>query len=417
MEIMHPLCTRIEHGSVPPVRSWLETLGGEYSILERMAETPQEPEWHGEGNVLVHTDLVLGEMESMLRPGGEAAHVTGMRRLGLVLGGLLHDLGKVFTTHQREIGGRVRIVSPNHPARGRSWWALHHHRLELPVEVVDTVLALIGHHHDPRRVVASDGGAAAYRKLARHCDLELVYLLELADLRGREAANQETELEHLEWFRLQAMEHGMWQNPEPWQDWREHVERVLAGESQEVQRLALAEGIRQAEEGLIFTPHEAVAKSYAWRKRGGMPGELVVLCGLSGAGKSSWIRAHLPGHAVVSLDEWRERIGGRRANHGREGEVLQAARAELREHLRQARPVVWDATSLRRDQRAPVVQLGLDYHAWVQIVCVSTPLAEIRRRQALRTEAPPAAVLEKQVERCEWPFAAQAHAMSTVPGR
>lgn len=415
--MMHPLFSRIEHGSVPRVRDWIELLGGDFQVLERMDDTPQEPEWHGEGNVRVHTDLVLGEIERMLRPGGAGAHLTGNRRLGLVLGGLMHDLGKVFTTQERVIGDRVRIVSPNHPARGRSWWALHHHPLQLPEEVMEAVMALIGHHHDPRRIAVADASPAVYRKLARHCDLELAYLLELADLGGRQAANQKSELELLEWFRTQAMEYGVWRNPEPWKDWQEHLQQALASESPAVCRLALAEGIRQAEEGQIFTPEEAVAKSYVWRKRGRGPGELVVLCGLSGAGKSRWIESNLPGHVVVSLDAWRERIGGRRGIRNREGEVFQAAREQLREHLREGRPVAWDATSLRRAQRSQIVQLGLDYHAWVQIVCVSTPLEEIRRRQTKRPQGPPWAALEKQIERCEWPFAAQAHALCTVSGK
>jgi predicted kinase len=118
----------------------------------------------------------------------------------------------------------------------------------------------------------------------------------------------------------------------------------------------------------------------------------------------------------VSLDRWRERIAGLRCDHGREGEVLQAAREELREHLRKAQPVVWDATCLRRDLRSQVVQTGFDYHAWVEIVCVSTPMEEIRRRQELRPDATPVAVFDRQVERCEWPFAAQAHSLVTVDG-
>ena len=413
---MHPLFSKIERGSVPHVTDWMQELGGDSCILERMKETPQESEWHGEGNVHVHTDLVLGEIEAMLRPGGEAAHLSGGRRQALVLGALLHDLGKVFTTQEREIDGRLRIVSPQHPSRGRSWWALHHHSLGLSPEVVEAVLALIGHHHDPRRLVSAEAGLFAYRKLARLCDLELLYLLETADLRGRKAANRDAELELLEWFRTQAMDYGVWGDPDPWKDWREHIEAALEGESRSVRRLALAEGIRDAEQGRIFTPHEAVAKSYTWRQRGREPGELVVLCGLSGAGKSSWAESQLRGHARVSLDRWREKIAGNRSDHSREGEVIQAARGELREYLRKAQPVVWDATSLLRDQRSAVVQLGMDYHAWVEITCVSTPLEEIRRRQRQRVPPPPIRLIDRQIERCEWPFATQAHAMNTIAG-
>lgn len=413
---MHPVFSRIERGSVPPVREWIEAFRPHLDILERMAAIPQEPQWHGEGSVQVHTDMVLQEIETMLRPGGEAAHLRDQRRLALVWGGVMHDVGKIFTTQERFIDGRARVVSPQHPSRGRSWWALHHHAFGLPEAVVDLVRALIGHHHDPHRLITAEAPPFSYRKLARHSDLELLHLLELADLRGRKAVDREEKLELLEWFRLQAVDHGVWGNPDPWGSWRDHIEEAMADESAAVRRLAWAEGVREAEAGRIFTPHEAVARSHAWRKKGRDPGELIVLCGLSGSGKSTWAAAHLPGHTVVSLDRWRERIAGKRRDHRREGEVWQAARAELKECLRAGQKVVWDATSLRRDQRAPVFQLGFEYHAWTEVVCLSTPLDEVERRQRSRLHAPPKAVRLRQIERFEWPFAGEAHALRVVPG-
>jgi len=414
--MMHPFLRRIESGSVPRVADFVEALGEEVALLAKLEETPQDREWHGEGNVRVHTDLVLGEIEDLLRPGGAAAHLDDRRRRILVLAGLFHDLGKVGTTREREIEGRSRVISPGHPAKGRSWLALHHHPLGLPLEDCEELLALVGHHHDPRRLVAQGAPGPAYRKLARLCDLELVYLLELADVRGRIAPEPERELEMLELFRLEAMEQEVWGRRDPWEDWRTTIEASLGGKHPALRRLAVAEGIRQAEAGRIFTPEEAVARAYGLDRHASRPSELVVLCGPSGSGKSTWAIEHLPAHGVVSLDRWRERLAGARSRHHRKGRVLQAARDELRSLLREGRAAVWDATNLRKDIREPLIRLAHDYGAWVEIVCVSTPLEEIRRRNRRREGGVPESVLQRQIDRCEWPFASQAHRMRTVPG-
>ncbi len=409
---MHPFLQRIASRQVPSLSEWIEGLGGDFVTLRELEDTPQDPEWHAEGHAGVHTDMVLTEMGEILKPGGEGTHLSPEKKRILALSALLHDVGKIFTTRKAEMDGRERIVSPRHPAVGRSWFAMRHHALGLPWENIARILEGIGHHHDPRKLISDEAGEFGFRKLARLCDLELVYLLALADLRGRRnQGGNESALEKLELFRLMAVELGLWNNPAPWKDWEEVINTELSDQPDSFRQHVLAQGIRDAEAGKIATPQEAIARSYSWRDRPSCA--LTLLCGPAASGKTTWVEDYGNGHAVVSLDRLRKDLDVKRMTRRMEGRVLQSAQAELRNHLAKGRPVIWDATSLTRDRRAPLIRAGLDYGAYVKVVAFSVPWNVLAKRNQERPDPVPESVLLNQVERFEWPFASEAHSLNT----
>lgn len=91
------------------------------------------------------------------------------------------------------------------------------------------------------------------------------------------------------------------------------------------------------------------------------PGELVVLIGPAGAGKTSWWRGRYDPWQVVSLDEYRLKLADDVANQ----DVNQTAAAlvsELLEHrMRAGLPTVVDGTNYRRDYRAPYLATAAAY--------------------------------------------------------
>jgi putative nucleotidyltransferase with HDIG domain len=408
---MHPLLTTIQNGKTATFRMLLKALGDHFDLLHDLGRTPQDPEWHAEGDVATHTTLVLEACFDLLA--GSAAHLTAERRLALVLGALLHDIGKPLTTRVEVIHERERIISPHHTERGASYAAYRLLELGLPYHVTQEVLALIRHHHDPKRLVRRASPTRSYRRLARLADLELLYFLELADIRGRHSADLDAQLEAIEFFRLVAEEDGLWQNPDPYQEWRETIDTELAAWDPATRALVLAQGIRDAEEGLISTPYEAIARGYTYQ--GGFP-RFVLLCGPSGAGKSSWAAERVPGYHLVSLDELREQIAGKRADQSVNGRVRQAAREQLKHHLRRGGDVVWDATSLRKDFRRPLLQLGFDYGAHVTLVVFHLSEEEFFARNEARAEPVPRSVLRRQIDTIEWPSASEAHRLLFVNG-
>jgi tRNA nucleotidyltransferase (CCA-adding enzyme) len=82
-------------------------------FLLSLEETPQEPRWHPEGNVLRHTLQVMDWMANLCHERG----IVGDERIVLMLAAMCHDLGKAVSgvTHKDEEG---RIVSPGHAKEG-----------------------------------------------------------------------------------------------------------------------------------------------------------------------------------------------------------------------------------------------------------------------------------------------------------
>lgn len=399
---MRPLLEGLRAGARPSFGELVTALGDVLPLLDALATTPQEPEWHGEGDVATHMALVLEEAYGL----ADQEHLEGDERLAFALAAALHDLGKALTTRTAEdSSGRPRVISPRHADRGRSSLAYRLPELGLPYPVIHTVMALVGHHHDLGRTL-QEGREPAYRRLARQVDLRLLYLLEVADTRGRIAGDRASKLEDLELFRLGAEEYGLWENARPYGVWKEVVESELQGFSPAYRDLVLQRGILDYEAGLIQTPHEAVARGYG--ARSGFP-ELVVTCGPSGAGKSAWIAEALPDHDVVSLDGLREELAGKRADQSVNGRVLQAAKERLKVSLRAGRPVVWDATNTRRDFRGVPLRLGLDYGALTTLAVFQPPLSSVFARNPTRVHAVPAHVVANQVEHAEFPYLLEAH--------
>ncbi len=86
------------------------TLRQRFSWVEDMHNTPQDPEHHGEGDVGVHTEMVLNALVAM----AEFQQLPAQQQEILWAAALLHDVEKRSTTVQEN----GRIQSPGHARRG-----------------------------------------------------------------------------------------------------------------------------------------------------------------------------------------------------------------------------------------------------------------------------------------------------------
>ncbi len=124
--------------------------------------TPQEPEWHPEGDVFDHTGHCLDALAA--QPAWRKAASPTRRRLMFAV--LAHDFGKPATTVRGEKRGRERWLSPGHEAAGAAPARNFLRRLGAPLELDDPVSALVvnhlAHHHG-----AGGPTDSAVRRLAR----------------------------------------------------------------------------------------------------------------------------------------------------------------------------------------------------------------------------------------------------------
>lgn len=93
-----------------------------YPELHALIQTPQEPEWHPEGDVWIHTMMVVDQAATIAsRHANHPNPFEGFRdeeRLYIVLGALCHDLGKPSTTKMGEKHGVPRLRSLGHEEAG-----------------------------------------------------------------------------------------------------------------------------------------------------------------------------------------------------------------------------------------------------------------------------------------------------------
>ncbi len=124
--------------------------------IEDLIGVPQDPDWHPEGDVWVHTMLVVDAAVALRTGDSTADEVLGFAALA-------HDFGKPATTRRER--GRVR--SPGHDESGVPLAIRFLERMRAPGELTERVAALVRHHLAPALFVGQGAGARAYRRLAR----------------------------------------------------------------------------------------------------------------------------------------------------------------------------------------------------------------------------------------------------------
>jgi tRNA nucleotidyltransferase (CCA-adding enzyme) len=109
--------------------------------------TPQEPEWHPEGDVFIHTQHCVDALVAL----AEWQASSDARRRLLMFGVLAHDFGKPMTTQRAEKRGAIRWVSPGHEPAGGQPAKDFLRRIGAPLELDAPVCALVvnhlAHHH------------------------------------------------------------------------------------------------------------------------------------------------------------------------------------------------------------------------------------------------------------------------------
>lgn len=176
--------------------------------MKALVGCEQEPDWHPEGDVWVHTLLVIDEARRLLDDVGWDRP----RQLAIMLGAVCHDFGKPATTAL--VDGRIR--SRNHEEEGVAPATAFLDRLNVhTIEGFDVrrqVLGLVAHHLKPGmfRHSSTPAGDGAFRRLAQKVDLELLALFAKADCLGRTG---EFDCSAMDWFLERARALGVEHEP------------------------------------------------------------------------------------------------------------------------------------------------------------------------------------------------------------
>ncbi len=195
----------------------------EWGIIERyfpqlhaLIGVPQDAKWHPEGDVWVHTMMVVDAMAGELkrkREKGKGKEGDEKQQLKLLFAALCHDFGKPHTTTIEYEDGKVekwqelnKSVSPEtHTATPTSYLlpstlkirAIGHekagleptrnflYRLTNEHDFIERILPLVEHHLKPSQFYAQGAKDGAIRRLATKVNIEVLVSVAKADFLGR----------------------------------------------------------------------------------------------------------------------------------------------------------------------------------------------------------------------------------------
>ena len=148
--------------------------------IKALSGTPQEPDWHPEGDVFVHTCHCCDMLVKL--PGWQAAEEES--KIVYSLATLAHDFGKAVTTQRAVRDGKERIISPAHEEAGVALAEAFLQRINTPRVIAERIPPLIRNHMSHLLPITD----RSVRRLAKRLEPENIdglALLMTADSMGR----------------------------------------------------------------------------------------------------------------------------------------------------------------------------------------------------------------------------------------
>ena len=347
------------------------------SKLYALKNVPQNPEYHGEGDVYCHTELVCEKLLAL----SEWKELTQEEQELLFLAGAFHDIGKIYCTRQED----GVWSSPKHTIIGEKVFRqIAYKNVEqfgLTFQQREIIAKLIRYHGLPVWFLTKDRTEFDLLKVAESIPLRLLYLLSKADVTGRIAKNPDSLVEQVELFADYAQELDIWQKP-----------------------FAFANP---------YTKYQYFHRESLWHKANlcdDTEFDVLLMSGLPLAGKDSWIEQNNTKLPVISLDEIREQL--RLPPPKNSGKIAQIATEQARNFLRKKESFVWNATNLTEETRQRLINLFAGYGARVHILYLEIPYQKLIARNQKRARYIPEPVLEDMIKKLELPASWEAYTVN-----
>jgi hypothetical protein len=200
--------TGIPCAQPPDWRVDWEDLDARFDWVRALRGVPQDPIHHAEGDVWIHTRMVL---EALCESASWRA-LEDVEREIVFAASLLHDVAKPRCT-KTELDGR--ITSRGHSIRGavlarRLLW-----HMGTPFAQREAICALIRHHQAPFFLIEKEDVARTARAISQSTRCDHLALVAEADARGRHCADQQRLLDNTALFRELCDESDCLHGPAP----------------------------------------------------------------------------------------------------------------------------------------------------------------------------------------------------------
>ena len=350
----------------------LEHIAAEIPSILDLKTVMQNPDYHKEGSVYIHTSLVC----QALKDNAEWKLLSARQKGILYLAAMFHDIGKKICT--KEVDGK--ITSPGHAGKGAKLFRelclyCFHDRYVVPFQEREAIAALIQFHGLPVWFLEKQNMDRELVIAAESVQLEWVYLLAKADMAGRECSKAGISEkvafeEQVEYFAEYAKELGCWNKP------------IAFANS--YSRFQYFHDENKWHGDVLFDITEF---------------DVYIMSGLVLAGKDTYIQEHFDQIPTISLDEIRK-ILGINPNENQTKVVLYALE-KAKEYLRRKQSFVWNATNIVRETRSKLCRLFSGYGARVRFIYVEVPRKEQSIRNATRDRKIPEPVIDQMIRKLD----------------
>jgi predicted kinase len=346
-----------------------------FGWVERMKEVPQDAFYHAEGNVAVHTQMVL----TALCNEPAFINLNAQEQEILWAAALLHDVEKYSTTVIGEAGG---VASPGHARKGAmtARRLLYQNESPAPFEIREQIVGLVRYHGLPIWVFEKPDPLKAMVKASMEVNMRWLALLARADMLGRICSDKDEMLYRIDCFEAYCREHDCWDS-------------LRNFCSPEAKVYYLSNELSY----LNYVPFDLPSF------------EVILMSGLPGAGKDTFIRKNFKDIPVISLDSIRSEWGIKPTDKSGNGKVIQEAKERARVFLRKKQSFVWNATNITQQMRLQLIDLFVSYKAEVNIVYLEVPYKQLYLQNRNREAQVPDVVLDKLINKLEVPVLWEAH--------
>jgi putative nucleotidyltransferase with HDIG domain len=347
------------------------TILAAFPCLQSLASCEQNPVYHAEGNVWIHTQLVCEALVSLTA--WQAMNQTD--RSILFAAALFHDLAKPLATQIADDG---KITAKGHVNLGARMVRQILQDLRTPFAIREAIVAIVRYESLPLWFWDKSNPLKAIIKASQFIRCDWLALVAEADVLGRICKDREQLLERVEFFREFCQEYNCFDRAYPF--------------ASDFSRF-------------VYFNKEAGDPTYEVYDDTRL--EVILMCGLPGTGKDYWIEHHRSDLPVISLDRLRVEMGISPTNP--QGQIVQAGRDLAKGYLQSETSFIWNATNIVKPIRSGLIGLFTGYRARVRIVYLEVPFDRVLKQNRNRPARVPEQVIYRYRDRLEIPDLTEAH--------
>ncbi|MEK6829879.1 MAG: AAA family ATPase [Nanoarchaeota archaeon] len=343
----------------------------EFDWFRDMRGVPQDPIWHAEGDVFIHTKMVAEALVS--HP--DFQNLSEQDKHIMFAVAMLHDVEKRSTTEHEEIDGKIRITSRAHAKKGeKTARVILYKDISTPFKIREHICKLVRHHGLPIWAIEKENPSKEVIAASLKLDTKMLSLFAKSDIIGRIAEDNDAMMEKVAFFEELCKENDCFGKS-----------RQFASD------LGRRYYFQREEAHPDYEPFDE--KNFT----------VYVMCAVPGSGKDTFIKNNLSNIPMVSLDEIRVKNKVKRGDTKGEGRAIQEAKELSKVYMRVRQDFVYNATNITKEMRSKVISEFEDYGAKVEVIYIEVPYKELLQQNHNREYKVPESAVENMIGSLEMP--------------